>query len=194
MSEQTRRQLIEAAAAIFSEQGYHRAKVEDVARRADVAKGTVYYHFSGKAELFAALVVEGIENHIRDIKNSVEADTPVEKQLKTLIKSSIELYLDYENVASITFSEINSSIDSEAFSLIEESKRKYLKFIQETVEEGIEKGEFKPLNPRLVASGLEGTLEGALEELFKEPPQNRPKREEITDTLVQLCLDGLLKD
>jgi len=56
MAQERREAVLEAALAEFIANGFAATRIEDVARRADVAKGTVYLHFSDKAELFAAAV------------------------------------------------------------------------------------------------------------------------------------------
>ncbi|MDF2714328.1 MAG: transcriptional regulator, TetR family protein, partial [Paenibacillus sp.] len=48
----SRNKVLQAAIGVFAEQGYHQASMDDIALKADVAKGTLYYHFSGKSELF----------------------------------------------------------------------------------------------------------------------------------------------
>ena len=46
-----RRQIIEAALAVFAEKGFNAAKVSDVAARAGVSQGTIYLYFEGKEQL-----------------------------------------------------------------------------------------------------------------------------------------------
>ena len=53
-------ELLAAAAQVFLEQGFAAAKVEDIAARSGVAKGTVYLYFKSKEEIFEALVRENI--------------------------------------------------------------------------------------------------------------------------------------
>ncbi len=53
-----RNAILEAAEEIFATQGFHAARIQDVARRARIAVGTVYNHFEGKEELLAALMEE----------------------------------------------------------------------------------------------------------------------------------------
>ncbi|SKA05950.1 TetR/AcrR family transcriptional regulator [Consotaella salsifontis] len=48
--------ILEAACAVFLEKGFANARVEDVAARAGIAKGTVYLHFASKEALFEALI------------------------------------------------------------------------------------------------------------------------------------------
>jgi TetR/AcrR family transcriptional repressor of mexJK operon len=53
-----RRQILDGARAVFAEQGYERATVDQIAARAGVSKATVYNHFEDKQSLFVAAVVE----------------------------------------------------------------------------------------------------------------------------------------
>jgi AcrR family transcriptional regulator len=57
---ETRARVVDAARAVFSEDGFHRAAVEEVARRAGVARATVYYQFGSKLGLVEA-VLDDIE-------------------------------------------------------------------------------------------------------------------------------------
>ncbi len=52
----TRSRILRAALAEFSARGYNAARLEVIARRADVTRGAVYWHFSGKAALYQALL------------------------------------------------------------------------------------------------------------------------------------------
>ncbi|WP_129839327.1 TetR/AcrR family transcriptional regulator [Streptomyces sp. RFCAC02] len=56
----TRLRLYEAAVALIGEQGFAATTVEQIAERAGVAKGTVYYNFAGKTELFEELLRHGV--------------------------------------------------------------------------------------------------------------------------------------
>ena len=48
----TKKLIFEAAIKVFSECGYNGAIMDDIASRAGVAKGTLYYHFASKEEIF----------------------------------------------------------------------------------------------------------------------------------------------
>jgi AcrR family transcriptional regulator len=54
----TRQQLLDAAAAVFSECGYARATTKEIAKAAGLAEGTIYRHFSDKQDLFRAVFTE----------------------------------------------------------------------------------------------------------------------------------------
>ena len=49
-------QILEAALRCFSQKGYHEATMDDLAREAGLSKGSLYWHFKSKAEVFAGLL------------------------------------------------------------------------------------------------------------------------------------------
>lgn len=55
-AEERMEEILRAAAEVFTEKGFASARIEDVAQRAGIAKGTVYLHFASKEALFKALV------------------------------------------------------------------------------------------------------------------------------------------
>jgi AcrR family transcriptional regulator len=56
----TRRQIIDAAVLLIADQGYSATSVEEIAVAAGVAKGSVYYNFGSKDEMFTAILTEGV--------------------------------------------------------------------------------------------------------------------------------------
>jgi AcrR family transcriptional regulator len=59
--EMTRRRLYDAAVTLIAEQGFSATTVDEIAERAGVAKGTVYYNFGSKSDLFTELLRHGID-------------------------------------------------------------------------------------------------------------------------------------
>ncbi len=62
-----RQELLSAAAEVFSTRGFHDASIDAVAERAGYSKGTVYWHFAGKDDLFLALVEEHVDRPMREM-------------------------------------------------------------------------------------------------------------------------------
>ncbi len=60
-SETTRQTLVDEATALFADRGYAGTSLDEVVARADVTKGALYHHFSGKQDLFHAVLtrIEG---------------------------------------------------------------------------------------------------------------------------------------
>ncbi|MQA86266.1 MAG: TetR family transcriptional regulator [Streptosporangiales bacterium] len=88
--ETTRAALVRAATEIFAEKGFVEAATEEVVRRADVTRGALYHHFSGKDDLFRA-VFESLEEDIADRVAAAAAgvDDPVGR-----LRAGTEAFLD----------------------------------------------------------------------------------------------------
>lgn len=91
----TKKAIFNAAIKVFSIEGYDSATVEEIASEAGVAKGTLYYNFQGKEEIFKFVIDEGmklIKNEVLDAIKDI--DDPLEK-LK--ISAKVQLRYVYKN-------------------------------------------------------------------------------------------------
>jgi AcrR family transcriptional regulator len=72
-----RQQLLDVAARLFRERGYHLTSMRDIAREVGMLSGSIYYHFPSKEEMLLAVYEEGL-HHIADrVDDAVaRADTP----------------------------------------------------------------------------------------------------------------------
>jgi len=80
-------QILEAATAVFAELGYRRTRVQDIADRAHVGKGTVYRIFPTKEALFLAAVRHSVESLIEAVDRETEGIEDLLEQLKAAIKA-----------------------------------------------------------------------------------------------------------
>src|SRR5947209_103553 len=71
-----REALLDAALAVCAERGYALAAVEVIAERAGYSKGAIYWHFSGKEELFQALYEERVDRPWRETIALLETAPP----------------------------------------------------------------------------------------------------------------------
>lgn len=71
--EATRQKLYEAAVTLIAEQGFSATTVDEIAERAGVAKGTVYYNFASKSVLFEELLRHGVGLLTASLREAAEA-------------------------------------------------------------------------------------------------------------------------
>lgn len=77
----TRKQILDASLRLFSEKGFARTSVRDIARGAGITDAAIYYHFSSKRDLFEALFEErGITSALSSLEN-VTIDEPLGETL-----------------------------------------------------------------------------------------------------------------
>ncbi|MBK7551220.1 MAG: TetR/AcrR family transcriptional regulator [Syntrophaceae bacterium] len=88
--EQRRQDIVNAAAEIFGEKGFHKAKIGDIAKRAGIAHGTVYRYFPNKQ----ALAIEIIGSRgATGFLSSLRQDSLKEMELERLLKNIAEKYI-----------------------------------------------------------------------------------------------------
>ncbi|OIV36405.1 TetR family transcriptional regulator [Mangrovactinospora gilvigrisea] len=92
----TRQRLYEAAVTLIAEQGFSATTVDEIAERAGVAKGTVYYNFGSKNELFEQLLRHGIgllAQSLRDAR-AAHPGAPLEA-LDAMVRAGLVFAVDY---------------------------------------------------------------------------------------------------
>lgn len=91
--DETKRRIIDAAIAEYGENGIEGTSMQAVARRADVAPGTVLYHYPDPDELAEVVVQSLYERYAAPSVESIPADQPLDARVEALIH---ELYSVYD--------------------------------------------------------------------------------------------------
>jgi AcrR family transcriptional regulator len=139
----TRAKLFDAAVSLISQQELHATTVEQIVELAGVAKGTVYYHFKSKNELFQALLIEGL-TRLADAcrKESQGASSPTEA-LAGVVRAELENIVKYEAFARLMMSQLwraDSLWSEDAIRVLHEE---IFGVIREALEKGQAAGEFR---------------------------------------------------
>ena len=156
----TKRKIFETSMKLFAEKGYDATSIEEITATVGVAKGTLYYHFSSKEEIFNFLVEEGIKL----LQNSVDIKTAkftnyIDK-IKAIVLIQIKIVVKYEDLIKILLSQFWGN---EARNQIcKKHILEYISQIEQIVEEGIEKGEIKKGNPQAIDSEIYGLISSCL--------------------------------
>jgi AcrR family transcriptional regulator len=79
-TEETQAKILDAALAIFSEQGFEKTQLEEVAARAGYTRGAIYAHYSSKEDLFLALMEHRVLTKFAAIRQVIEAEPEVSKR------------------------------------------------------------------------------------------------------------------
>ncbi|MFC7246268.1 TetR/AcrR family transcriptional regulator [Catellatospora aurea] len=167
----TRQKLFEATMALIAEQGFSDTTVDQIAERAGVAKGTVYYNFASKSVLFEELLRYGVGLLTADFTAAVAGRPPVDA-MAALVRAELAFIQRYRSFAQLLLSEMwRTQRDwQQTLRLLREEA---ITVIAETVQAGVDSGDFAAdLDVRLSASALFGVcLVVALDWLVFNPEQ-----------------------
>lgn len=149
-------ELLTAALGLFVERGYAATRLEDVARRAGVSKGTLYLYFTNKEELFKAVVREHVVHAIGAAEQTVAGfDGPTAQLLREILMTWWE-QLGATALAGITklmMAEANNFPDLAAF-YEEEVVARGERLISNVLERGIARGEFRAVDTEMMTHVL----------------------------------------
>lgn len=70
-----RAQLLDAAARLFSERGFHATSMRDIAKAVGMLSGSIYYHFESKDEMLVAVCESGVQRLEEAVERVVAAET-----------------------------------------------------------------------------------------------------------------------
>ena len=150
----TKRKIFETSMKLFAEKGYDATSIEEITANVGVAKGTLYYHFSSKEEIFGFLIEEGVKL----LKNSIEIKTEKLEnaldKIRAIVLIEIKVLVKYEEFMTIVLREIWGS--GERSNLCKKHVFEYIQMIEEIVEEGINKKEIIDGDKNVIASGIFG--------------------------------------
>ena len=154
--ERRRQQIIVAAKRVFSEKGFNKTTMEDIAKEAELSPGTLYLYFKNKEELYASLSLRILQYlHIRVTHVNEENDLSTEDKLKALMDAMYDVY-DFDPLIIINMFHLQSSetLKNLSDSLMEEIKdlsKKSIGAIAKIFEEGVKSGTFVNHHPVALA-------------------------------------------
>ncbi|WP_437686577.1 TetR/AcrR family transcriptional regulator [Sorangium sp. So ce176] len=190
MNKSERRQaLLRAARTVFSEKGYHEAKVDDIVALAKVAKGTFYLYFPDKRSVFGELV-SGLFSRLGGAILRVDPSADVEAQIKHNIRAIVAVLLDDPALTSILLSHA-AGLDPAFVKELRAFRQEVKLLLERSLAEGQRLGMIEPGDTELYATFTIGALKEVLFENALEE-QARP-RERIVTALYDLLRRGYLR-
>ena len=140
-------EILEAALAVFAEKGFAAARMDDIARRAGVTKGTIYLYFPSKDDLFKSLVRASISERIQEIARSVESfEGPSSDLIRMMLQGMGSFLLTSDRVVlpKIIIAEAGNFPELARF-YREDVIDQGLGLATRIIERGIARGEFRRL-------------------------------------------------
>lgn len=92
--------IMEIAKEIFFKKGYENTSMNEIAKQAKMAKGTIYLYFSSKKDLFFSLVYEGLEILEKMIKNNIKSGEKGLDKILNMGRAYIQFYREYPDYYS----------------------------------------------------------------------------------------------
>jgi len=154
--ERRRQQIIVAAKRVFSEKGFSKSTMEDIAREAELSPGTLYLYFKNKDELYASLslrILQYLNLRLEDVKNEKGQNT---RKKITAIKDALYDVYQFDpmiliNMFHLQSSETLKNLSSPLLENITELSRNSLQVLARIFEAGAASDDFSDHDATVIA-------------------------------------------
>lgn len=181
-----RARILAAARDLVADGGWSAAQVDHVAAKAGVATGTVYRHWSSKAELCAEIVATVSAREVSIVRAVADADgMPVEK-LDAAIRTFASRALRGRRLA---YALIAEPVDPEVETVRLDYRAQLARCLERILREGIMRGAFPRLDPAVAAACIVGAFMEALVGPLAPAKGSGPRAERhLIEQITQFCL------
>lgn len=102
----TRLAIIQSAVEIFANKGYEKATVDEIAAMAKIAKGTIFYNFKSKEEIFFAIIEQGTQDFVDLIHERTYRGKTANEKMTIAYDTAFEFFSKYNHFCTILISEL----------------------------------------------------------------------------------------
>ncbi len=155
VSEERKAQIYQAALACFNRKGYHRTTMDDIVAESGLSKGSLYWYFKSKKELFISLFQE-VMGQLGQTWEGVAANQEANATEKlraslTLFRAELGEMMPFFSVMMMMEAWALTRYDEDVESIIQELYGPYQDIMIRIIEEGIASGEFRVKSVRAMA-------------------------------------------
>jgi AcrR family transcriptional regulator len=154
---ETRTRILEAAVNVFATKGYHDTKVDDIVNESNTSKGSFYFYFPSKQDIFLALSDTFADLLVSKITQAMDNEAHGMEQMDSALRTALGLFSQYRGLAKIAL------VQAVGLGAVFEERRRALNnrltaLIQSRLERAAADGSIPPLQAEITARAWVGAL------------------------------------
>jgi AcrR family transcriptional regulator len=146
--------ILAAAEKVFFSKGFFPARMEDIAEKAGVAKGTLYLYFKDKTSIYVHLMNHRLEEAVIVLESMQNVKMRATEKLEKIFDGWAHYYSQAKGMTSFTSVEninLTTELMKEMETQIKPKMFKFIDIIARIIKTGIDNHEFKKVNPRMAS-------------------------------------------
>ena len=185
----TRDTILEAAAQVFRQKGFHGASMQDIAEAVNLQKASLYHHVSSKQEILLALLDRALELLLERISAISTQSIPADQKLRQMIRAYLQILAENTDLSAVLLFE-HRSLERKQHARHVPNRDKFEALWRDVLVEGVAAGSFQCDNPALTARAILGILNWTI---TWYRPDGDLTIDQIADQYSSLLLNGLLQ-
>lgn len=184
----TRDEILDAAAQIFREKGFHAASMQDIAQAVNLQKASLYHHVASKQDILLALLDRALDTLIEHFENEVDTQLEPAGRLRQAMRAYLQAMLDNRDLAAVLLLE-HRSLEPHYHASHIPRRDRFERLWRDLIEEGRRKHDFNCSDPALSAKALLGAMNWII---TWYRPDGALNADQIADQYASLFLNGLI--
>jgi TetR/AcrR family transcriptional regulator, cholesterol catabolism regulator len=184
----TRESILEAAAQIFSEKGFHAASMQDIAEAVRLQKASLYHHVSSKQEILLSILDQTLDLLIERMNEVLSLDLPTDQKLRRAMICYLQILTEHHDLASVLLFE-HRSLEPDLKARHIPRRNRFEGLWRDLIELGQAEGLFKEADVGLTVRTLLGAMNWTI---TWYRPDGAFSGEEIANRCADMFLGGLL--
>jgi AcrR family transcriptional regulator len=183
----TRERILDAALNVFSSQGYHDTRMDEIVKEAGTSKGSIYFHFPNKEKLFIALVDQFANVLERRTLEALQQEAQGMQRVEAAVRAVLETFGKYRRPAKILL------VQAVGLGSVFEKKRlevtdRFAALIKTQLDDAVRLGDIAPVDTAVVAHAWMGAIYNIV---IQWVYTGEPSSERIMTALVPLLLQSV---
>lgn len=183
----TREDILEAAAQVFRQKGFHGASMQDIAKAVNLQKPSLYHHVSSKQEILLALLDRALELLLERISLISTQGIPADKKLRQMIRAYLQILAENTDLSAVLLFE-HRSLERKQHARHVPNRDKFEALWRNVLQEGVASKLFVCDDPALTTRAILGILNWTI--TWYHPNGPLPI-DQIADHYSDLLLNGL---
>ena len=183
----TRENILEAAAQVFRQKGFHGASMQDIAKAVNLQKASLYHHVSSKQEILLALLDHALELLFERISAISNQSIPADEKLQQMVRAYLQILAENTDLSAVLMFE-HRSLERKQHARHVPNRDRFEALWRSVLAEGIDSKLFKCDDPALTARAILGIMNWTI---TWYRPDGDLTINQIADQYSNLLLSGL---
>ena len=182
------REVIDKAAAVFAQRGYHATTIDDIVKATGLQRGGLYHYINGKADLLIQIHQRFIEPLLAEAHEIAADDSPADVVLKRLAVALMNDIAIYRDQVTVFLHEWRMIRDAPEWVEIRRAREEFEDVIEEVLRRGVDEGVFRITDTKLATLGFLGMINYSYQ-WFQ--PSGRLSPQRIADSFCDIFMVGI---
>lgn len=179
--------ILESAAQVIRQKGFHGASMQDIADAVDLQKASLYHHFESKQEILLELLDRALAMLTERMAELPGLDLPADEKLRRGMRTYLQALNEHRDLVSVLLLE-HRSLEPEFHARHIPNRDRFEKIWRDLLQQGVKDGSFECENIPLTVRGLLGVMNWTI---TWYNPDGKLSIEQVSDHFAQVFLHGI---